>query len=43
MKTWGLCALGKVEKKPWVVDDKIIVQDIMNTTQNTDSRLIETR
>lgn len=38
MKTLGLCTLGKIEKKPWVVDDKIAVQDIMNTTQNIDSR-----
>lgn len=32
MKTFCNCCIGKVEQKPVVVDDKIVVQEMMNTT-----------
>jgi len=38
LRMMGLTCAGKVVKTPWVVDDKIVIQDIMNTTQTGDHR-----
>lgn len=38
MRAMGLSCIGVVQKKAVVIDDEIVIQDMMNTTQTGDHR-----